>query len=340
MIKDAFEMFDNRPNYFITINNASAPFLNNHIMSIQLTENRGFDADTLQITVDDSAGNIMLPDRNAEIHLQLGFGMNLVDKGKFIVDAVAHSGPPDVITIGAHSADFKKEFVERKSALYEAMTLEKLIETIAGKYGYDYAVADKLKSIQIKAKQQADESDANLLTRLAEEYDAVATIKMGKLLFLERGTGKTASGQQMPVIHHDRSDGDQHNYAINDRDQYTGVEARYLQQGKAKRKIVKIGEDGRRHRLRTIFENKEAAIIAAEKELQRIKRNSANIRVKFARGKPELTAESPLKLTGFKSDIEKLNWVVITATHSLTASNGLITELQAEVMHLEESDNK
>lgn len=333
---DAFEMFDNRPNYFITINNASAPFLNNHIMSIQLTENRGFDADMLQIQVDDSAGNIMLPDRNAEIQLQIGFGMNLVDKGKFIVDAVAHSGPPDVITIGAHSADFKKEFVERKSDLYEALTLDQLVQKIASKYGYDYAVADKLKSIEIKAKQQADESDANLLTRLAEEYDAVATIKMGKLLFLERGTGKTASGQQMPVITHNRSDGDQHSYSVNDRSQYTGVEARYLLPGKAKRKIVKIGEDGRRHRLRTIFESEEAAIIAAEKELQRIKRNSASISVKFARGKPELSAESPLKLIGYKSEIEALNWIVTTATHTLDASNGLTTQLQAEVMHVEE----
>lgn len=328
---DAFEMFDNRPNYFLTINNASAPFLNNHIMSIQLTENRGFDADMLQIQVDDSAGNIMLPDRNAEIQLQLGFGMNLVDKGKFIVDAVAHSGPPDVITIGAHSADFKKEFIERKSALYEAMSLDELVQKIAGKYGYDYAVADQLKSIQIKAKQQADESDANLLTRLAEEYDAVATIKMGKLLFLERGTGKTASGQQMPVIVHNRSDGDQHSYAVNDRDQYSGVEARYLLPGQAKRKSIIVGEEERLYRMRTIFDSEEDATIAAEKELQRIKRNSASISVNLARGNPELSAESPLKLIGFKSEIGALNWIVTTATHTLNASNGLTTELVAEL---------
>lgn len=222
------ELFDNRPNYFITINNASAPFLNQHIMSIELTEHRGFDADNLQLRIDDSAGNIILPDRNAEIHLQIGFGVNLVDKGKFVVDAVSHSGAPDIITIGAHSADFKKEFIERKSALYEEMTLEELIKTIADKYDYDYAVADSLKDIMIKSKQQADESDANLLTRIAEEYDAIATVKMGKLLFLERGRGKSASGQSLPTIYHSRSDGDKHNYSVNDRDQYSGVEARYL----------------------------------------------------------------------------------------------------------------
>ena len=329
---DLVDSFNNKPNYFLTINNANALTLKNHIMSISLTENRGFEADTLRITVDDSLGNIILPDRNAEIQLSLGFGMKLVNKGKFIVDAVAHSGPPDVITIGAHSADFKKEFVERKSKLYEAMTLEALVQTIAEQYGYEFAVADSLKGIEIKAKQQADESDANLLTRIAEEYDAVATIKMGKLLFLECGTGKTASGQQMPVITHHRSDGDKHSYSVNDRDQYTGVEARYILQGEAKRKSIIVGDEERVHRLRIIFDSEDAATIAAEKELQRIGRNKASISVNLARGNPELTSESPLKLVGFKSEIDAENWIVTTATHNLTSGNGLVTELQGEIL--------
>lgn len=332
---DLMDNFNNKPNYFLTINNASALILNNHIMSISLTENRGFDADTLQITVDDSLGNIILPDRNAEIQLSLGFGMNLVDKGKFIVDAVAHSGPPDVITIGAHSADFKKEFLERKSKLYEAMTLEELVQKIAEQYGYEFAVAESLKEIEIKAKQQADESDANLLTRLAEDYDAVATIKMGKLLFLERGAGKTASGQQMPVITHQRSDGDKHNYAVNDRDHYTGVEARYLLPGKAKRKKTLVGKEGRVHRLRMIFEDEKQAQIAAEKELLKLNRGKASINVSLARGNPNLTAESPLKLVGFKSELDAENWIVTTATHNLTSGNGLVTELMGEIKSLQ-----
>lgn len=68
---DLMDSFNNKPNYFLTINNASAAVRNNHIMSISLTKNRGFNADILQITVDDSLGNIILPDRNAEIRLSL-----------------------------------------------------------------------------------------------------------------------------------------------------------------------------------------------------------------------------------------------------------------------------
>ena len=58
--------------------------------------------------------------------------MNLVNKGKFIIDSIAHLGLPDIIMIGVHSADFKKDFLERKGKTYEDLTLESLIEQIAG----------------------------------------------------------------------------------------------------------------------------------------------------------------------------------------------------------------
>lgn len=57
------------------------------------------------------------------------------------------------------------------------------------------------------------------------------------------------------MITHQRSDGDKHNYSVNDRDHYTGVEARYLLPGKARRKKTLVGKEGRVHRLRRIFED-------------------------------------------------------------------------------------
>ena len=328
---DSMTMFDNKPNFLILINDANAAVLNNHIMSITLTENRGFDADILQIQIDDSAGNIILPDRNAEIEISIGFGMKLVNKGKFIVDSISHSGPPDIITIGAHSADFKRDFLERKGKTYEDLTLGSLIEKIASEYGYEFAVAESLKEIKITAKQQTDESDANFLTRLAGEYDAIATIKMGKLLFLENGTGKTASGQSLPVIIHNRADGDKHSYSVSDRDHYTGVEVRYLIKGEGKRKSVIVGEEERVYKVRKIYDSLEGASVAGEKQLNRISRNKASINVNLARGNPNLTAESPLKLVGFKSEIDAEEWIVTTVTHNLNSGNGLVTELMAEI---------
>lgn len=325
------EMFDAKPGFALTVNGMPALLLNQNINSITLTENRGFDADTLQVTVNDSDGLIALPDRNAEITLAIGFGLNLIDKGKFVVDSITHSGPPDVIIIGAHSADFKKEFLERKSGLYENKTLEEIIKEIAGKHKLKYKVADIFKKIKVPAKQQADESDANLLTRIAEEFDAVATIKNNILLFLERGKGKTASGESLATITHHRSAGDQHTYSVSDRNQYSGVEVRYIVPGTAKRKKLIVGEETRLYKIRKLYNNEKEANIAADQQLKRLKRNAASVQVNLARGNATLSAESPLKLVGFKSEMDAHNWIVTTITHTINSSNGFTSELQGEV---------
>lgn len=117
---------------------------------------------------------------------------------------------------------------------------------------------------------------------------------------------------------------------------YIGVEARYLLPGKAKRKKTLVGKEGRVHRLRMIFEDEKQAQIAAEKELLKLNRGKASINVSLARGKPNLTAESPLKLVGFKSELDAENWIVIIITHTLSSNNGLISELQVEILEISE----
>lgn len=326
------EMFDNRPGFAITINGMPSLLVNQNLNSLTLVENRGFDADTLQLIINDPDGTIALPNRKAEITLAIGFGMNLINKGKFIVDSVTHIGPPDVISIGAHSADFKKEFLERKSDLYENKTIEEIVTAIAGKYELEPKIADAFKSIKIEAKQQADESDANLLTRIAEEYDAVATIKMGKLLFLERGVGKTANGESLELITHHRSDGDQHAYSIADRNQYSGVEVRYIVKGQAKRKSVIVGEEERVYKVRKLYNSEAEARVAAERQFERLKRNRATATVNLARGNARLSAESPLQLIGFKTEMDTQKWIVTTITHKIDTSTGFVSQLQAEVV--------
>ena len=65
---------------------------------------------------------------------------------------------------------------------------------------------------------QTNESDANLLTRLANMFDAVFTVKDGKLLFLKTGFGVSASGKPLPAVHITRTSGDQHRFGVADRE--------------------------------------------------------------------------------------------------------------------------
>ncbi len=55
------------------------------------------------------------------------------------------------------------------------------------------------------------------------------------------------------------------------------------------------------------------------------------INFNLARGNPNLTAESPLKLVGFKTEMDNQKWIVTTITHTINSSNGFTSELQGEV---------
>lgn len=79
------------------------------LMQLTLTDNRGMEADQLDLTLDDSDGRLDIPTRGASIHLSLGWSdTGLIDKGSYTVDEVEHSGTPDQLTIRARSADLRE----------------------------------------------------------------------------------------------------------------------------------------------------------------------------------------------------------------------------------------
>jgi uncharacterized protein len=63
------------------------------LITLSLTDNRGFEADQLDIELDDSDGLMAMPQRNAVLALSLGWkGAALTPKGLFTVDEVEHRG--------------------------------------------------------------------------------------------------------------------------------------------------------------------------------------------------------------------------------------------------------
>ncbi|MCQ8910038.1 phage late control D family protein, partial [Escherichia albertii] len=76
--------------------------ISDRLMSMTLTDNRGFEADQLDIELNDADGQVGLPIRGAVLTVYIGWkGFALVCKGKFTVDEVEHRGAPDVVTIRA-----------------------------------------------------------------------------------------------------------------------------------------------------------------------------------------------------------------------------------------------
>lgn len=70
--------------------------ISDRLMSMTLTDNRGFEADQLDIELNDADGQVGLPVRGAVLTVYIGWkGFALVCKGKFTVDEVEHRGAPD-----------------------------------------------------------------------------------------------------------------------------------------------------------------------------------------------------------------------------------------------------
>ncbi|WP_438803033.1 phage late control D family protein [Kluyvera ascorbata] len=203
--------------------------ISDRLINLSMTDNRGFEADQLDIELDDTDGLVALPIRGAVLSLYLGWkGFSLVSKGRFTVDEVEHRGAPDTVTIRARSADFRGTLNSRREESWHDTTLGAIVSSIAERNKLTASVANSLAGIQIPHIDQSQESDAVFLSRLAERNGGAVSVKAGKLLMLKAGSGTTASGKAIPQITIQRGDGDRHQFAIADRGAYTGVTAKWL----------------------------------------------------------------------------------------------------------------
>ena len=244
------------PAYMLTLDGTDiTQNFSDRLISLTMTDNRGFEADQLDIELDDADGLVELPPRGASLTLWLGWqGSALVNKGSFTVDEIEHRGAPDTLTIRGRSADFRGTLNSRREQSWHDTTLGVIVETIAQRNKLTASVADTLKAIPMPHIDQSQESDAAFLARLAERNGASVSVKYGKLLFLKAGSAVTASGKAIPQMTVERGDGDRHQFAIADRAAYTGVTAKWLhtRDPKAQKQKVKLKRKPKEKHLRAL----------------------------------------------------------------------------------------
>lgn len=320
------------PAYRITVDgNDIAQMISPRLMSLDLTDNRGIEADQLSITLSDHDGLLAIPPTGAVIRLWLGWSdTGLVDKGTYTVDETEHCGAPDVLTIRARSADLRKSLKTKRERSWSNTTLGDVLGEIALGNGLTATIAGTLGALPILQLDQANESDANLISRLGEEFDAVVTIKAGCLLCLPAGGGKTASGADLPHITLTRADGDQHRYLQADRDSYDGVRAYFYDVNSAEKQQAIAGGGENLKDLRHTYSDRQSALRAARAELNRLQRGSATLSYTLAVGRPDLIPELTYTLEGVKPEIDEIVWYGGNVQHSLSADGGYTISLELE----------
>lgn len=346
----------NTPAFRLTLEGADVTQkIEKRLMSLTLTDNRGFEADQLDIELDDSDGQLLLPRRGVALSLALGWqGEALFPKGTYTVDEIEHTGTPDRLVLRARSADFRQTLNTKREKSWHQTTVGEMVKDIAGRHKLDVALGDDVAKMAIDHLDQTNESDASFLMRLAKQCGAVACIKNGNLLFIRQGQGKTSSGKALPVITLQRKDGDSHRFSLADRDAYTGVIASWLhtreptkkpeakvkrrrkttakkKEPEAKQGDYLIGTDENVLVLSRTYANRANAERAAKMQWERLQRGVATFSIQLARGRAELYTEMPVKVSGFKQQIDAAEWIVTTLTHSLSADSGYTTSMDLEV---------
>lgn len=300
------------------------------LMTLTLTSQRGGEADQLDLEISDHDGAIAIPPQGAAITLALGWkGQALKAMGTFKADEVAWESAPGKITIRARSADFTADMRIRRERSWRDTTLGAVLRQVAGGAGLTPRIAPDLDSRPVKILAQSRESDIAFMRRLGHDYDAVATIKAGALIFGAIGAGQTPGGKPLAEIALTPRDGDRASWKSASRDRYDGVNATYRVAGSAKRHTATAGKKTGARRLKTVFASQAEAERAAQAEWTRTQRGAADMTFTLAAGRPDIIPECKVRFTGLKPQIDAATWLVRQVTHTL-GDGGFVTALQLE----------
>jgi uncharacterized protein len=308
--------------------------VNPRLIDLTLTEKRGEAADQLDLTIHNHDGQLAPPKVGAILKLALGWESGadvlpgMVDKGSFRVDEVERSGPPDVITIRARSADLTGDFRTRRTRSWIDTNLGAIVQTIAGENGFSSRITGDLASIAVKAIEQAGKSDMAFLRDLGRRYDAVATVKNETVIFMPLGSSTTPGGKALPALRLTKVDGWSWTFRHEERTGADGASAEYHDQDAGQRKTVTTG-GSKPKKLKKVYASKADAEKAAKSAADKAKRSAYSFTYDLAFGDPAITPNMPVQLQGWDSEIDGMKWLVGEVTTRFGAG-GLVTAIKLE----------
>lgn len=297
------------------------------LIAMTVIDEVGQKSDTATIELDDRDFAIALPEVGAKLQLALGFEGELVDLGLYVVDEFSGNLAPSTLTIKAKAADMLGGIRARKTRAWRAVTIEDIVNKIAGEHGLKPQISDSLKDARFTYLAQTGESDLNFLTRIAKDMDAIAKPAGGYLVFARRGEGKAADGSDLPVFAATRSQMQDLDWTITGRGRYGRVIAEWSDPATNTVHKVQEGDKEPELRLRHRYASKDEAQRAAQSALETSKRASGKVSVALGGFWGDLLAGAKVSLGGVKPEIEG-EWNITRVEHTL--SNTLTTRFEAE----------
>ncbi|MFJ4113701.1 phage late control D family protein [Pseudomonas sp. NPDC089758] len=276
--------------------------INDRLLLLRTTDKPGLESDDFELRIDARDGTVALPARGAVIEVHMGYaGQPLTRLGRYTVDEVELSGPPDTLLIRGKASDLSGSGRTVRSGSWEAVTLQRIVAEVAARNGWQ-AICPVL--IQVPRVDQYNESDFNFITRLARQYDCTAKLANGQLLVLPRQAGRSASGKPLDVVGIAHDQVSQWHLRLDDKAGRQAVRTRHQDTASGESKILELvnaeaaGAQRPVHTDRHLYPNRAAAEQAARARLAGFNRESANVRLDLP-GRTDLFAERSIDLHGF-----------------------------------------
>lgn len=307
------------------------------LLSLSLSEKREDDADELDVTLSNTDGALTVPRTGVRLQLAMGWEsgagvpLGMVDKGRFTVDEIELSGPPDVISIRARSADLTGALRKRETRSWRSTTLGAVLSEIASRHSRLLQLAADLAGRAIDVIEQEGKSDMAFVRDLGKRYDAVATWKDDFLIFLPIGSSATASGAALARTVIRRSDGGSWTFREGQRENYKGAEAQWQDSASGRRRTVKVdgtaagtpnpgqgagadaaprAEPTEPKKLKRVYASEAEARQAAQAAASRAARTPFEFSFSLAVADPSIQPDARVTLQGWNGLIDGIEWLV------------------------------
>jgi len=310
--------------------------IRDRLLRLTIADQSGNTSDSVKIVLDDRDHAIRLPRTGAELAISLGYKENgLIDMGKWTVDEIELSGPPDTLIISAKAANTSTRNTKSgkadtlrsvKTRAWDNIAIADICKTIANEHGYTPRIADKYATgsppaigAPVTHLDQREESDLNFLTRLAKDYGAVCKPVRDYLLFVEKGTPVSATGRVLDSISLTPKDMTSWRATLADRGKYVAAIAHYHDHATAKRIPVRAGKPSGVPvtSVTGTFADEQSARAAATARLASLNRGATTLSLTMP-GNALIASGSPLALIGFR-DGSNGTYHATSVTHTLDA---------------------
>ena len=281
--------------------------INDRLLLLRTTDKPGMESDDFELRIDDRDSAVSLPSRGASIEVFLGYsGTALTRLGRYTVDEVELSGPPDTLVIRGKASDMRGSGKSTRSGSWENVSLASIVNDVAARNGWSPVCP---MTTTVPRADQLSESDFNFITRLAKQYDCTTKVADGKLLVLQRQAGQSASGKVLGAITLTRSDVSRWQFRLADRSTHKAVSTKHQNKKTGKLAIITLDNEDAPggmppvHTDRHIYPNKSAAEQAAKARLSAFNRSTAAVRLEMP-GRTDLFAERSINAQGFKTGLD------------------------------------